>query len=185
MANVLKIARQNALLGLYPQALSGYARITTSILDHTNAVQDLCLRDQWKQLNDGVRAETQAVSKLLSSISIIKGPAFESMTDVPSIPRYTRPAQYDPYSCPALVQRQSPTHQQTRELSNSNCTIYVREPRNSEPVPKKDPDVWDPPSPLPPPKHRPRKEPLRARPQPGGRASNPGPRLPKSVVNYK
>jgi len=202
LPSTLKIARQNAALGMYQDSLKSYRKAYSLISSHLNTIPDPFLADQWKKTRDDISKEMTGVDNLLKSCQILKGnqcvtnsapDKFDQISeDFPQLDAIisNKPAFDAPN--PRILQRfgSKPFHKEedpivtrhsaSRENQNdfkenaNNVFVYMPKPKVSEELPKKDPDVWDPPSPRPEPKRRPpRNLPNWAKPAAHGVAAKP------------
>jgi hypothetical protein len=143
---VLKLARQKAALGSYPEAIRSYRKALQAISDHIKALNDPFLKQQWKVTDGELRNEVEAIYKLHKSLKALRGES-ESSKDVVAgkderaLKKANSQANEVPKVPPSVVERFggqpfSGKHQQE--------PTYNQPPSNE---PKKDPMVWDPPSP--------------------------------------
>ena len=151
--NILKIARQNAALGLYPEAIRSYSHALHVVSEHFKSISDPFLKDQWRDTDKELRKETEAIYKLHKSLKGLRGEGGSSKDvsrdEIPlKKPNFK---EIDPDNCkppPSVIERfggqpfAGPfVGKAYQEGPSSNKNIHG----NNEP--KKDPMVWDPPSP--------------------------------------
>lgn len=154
---VLKLARQKAALGSYPEAIRSYRRALQTIAEHTKALGDPFLRQQWKATDNELRDEIEAIYKLHKSLKTLRGEGDTGAGKDQGQGREERAVfkgseLEKPKPPPSVVERfggqpfagkvhQEPARVESHPVSNE---------------PKKDPMVWDPPSP----KYQQRKAPV-------------------------
>lgn len=144
---VLKLARQKAALGSYGEAIRSYHKALQAISDHIKGVTDPFLKQQWKLTDNELRTEVQAIYKLHKSLKALRGES-ESSKDV-AIAKDERLLRK------AVSQANEPEHPKVPPsvIERFGGHPFVgkfqqgppEQPSSNEP--KKDPMVWDPPSP--------------------------------------
>ena len=171
--NILKISRQNAALGLYPDAIRSFRHALHVISEHIKTLQDPFLKEQWKKADEEVKGEVEIIYKLYKALKGLRGEPGSSSkgsssTGVTSpeerpLPKHAAPSQpleqRAPKPPPSVLERfgsqpfvkkeeQAGVFAQ-KEVKREDPPVLYHYP--SGPVvpsePKKDPMVWDPPSP--------------------------------------
>jgi len=166
--NILKISRQNAALGLYAESIRSYRHALHVMTQHVQTVSDPFLREQWKKADEEVKTEIQGIYKLYKALKVLRGEASSSKeiswpSDIAPAPeeRPIKPAQQvapsQPRSGkppPSVVERFGGVPFSRKEEQAGQ--FGVKDGRREEPAPvyqmqqqepRKDPLIWDPPSP--------------------------------------
>jgi len=155
---VLKLARQKAALGSYPEAIRSYRKALQAISDHVKTLNDPFLKQQWKLTDGELRNEVEAIYKLHKSLKALRGESGSSKDvvvekDERGLKKVNSQANEVPKVPPNVLERfgREPFAGKNQQRPADNQAYQPYHPPSNEP--KKDPMVWDPPSP----KHQPRK----------------------------
>lgn len=169
--NILELARQKAALGLYKESIAHYNRGLHIMMQHYKLQSDPFLKEQWKKTDEEIRAEVSGIANLYKSLKCLRGEnskGIEAMVDIPLPldpqqkekpqqnvnPNDKQPAQpkkvqnlidhfgYAPFE---KKKEDKPVPKIQKEFKEENF-VYQRDVA-PPPEPKKDPLVWDPPSP--------------------------------------
>jgi len=179
--NILKIARQNAAVGLYLDSLRSFRHALHVIVEHIKTLKDPFLKEQWKKTNDEVRGEVEGICNLYNALKGLRGLPTGSTKDevappsdpderplnkvtpaapaAPMEPKHHKqskppPSVLERFGCapfskvedPSIDQQQPPMFgKDYRRDEQPPIHLYQNGPSNQEH--KKDPLVWDPPSP--------------------------------------
>jgi len=149
---VLKLARQKAALGSYPEAIRSYRKALQAISDHIKTLNDPFLKQQWKLTDGELKNEVEAIYKLHKSLKALRGES-ESSKDVVAakdervLRKANSQANEVPKAPPNVVGRFGgpPFAGKNPQGPADNQPYQPYHPPSNEP--KKDPMVWDPPSP--------------------------------------
>ena len=163
MPNILKVARQNMALGLYEESMKSYRHALKVLYHHLQTVHDPFLKEQWKKADEEIRTEVKAIYQLYKDIRGLRGEAvnFKDPSLYPSAPapgRDARPIKPAAMAPPANLPPAQPSHGTKlppsvlerfggQPFSNVEKPMDDREEPPAPQPPKKDPIVWDPPSP--------------------------------------
>jgi hypothetical protein len=126
-----------------------YKKVFTFI----NSIQDSLLKKQWKRISDDLMKEVKTVNEMLKATRSLVNPN----DDIEEFyTQFSTPKAGSRFNSPKETQQ--PRYYYSRDnLPNDfeeapGVKIYVKDYRSkdeSKEMPKKDPDVWDPPSPRP------------------------------------
>ena len=119
--NVLRIARQKAALGLYKESIKSYKHALHILDAHIKEISDPYLKEQWKKTNDEVKDEVTGVYKLYKTLR-------ESTREVERKEQEVKPIPLN-------------------MIRHFGGMPFAKK-EEEEKEPKRDPMVWDPPSPL-------------------------------------
>jgi hypothetical protein len=166
VANILKLARQKTALGLYQESIRSYNHALRIISQHYKMQDDPFLKEQWKKTDEEIKAEVKDITKLYKALKELRGekqPREEPMTDIAPLqdiaPKDNEAQDMDAPSQPGKMNRMLqhfggvPFHKkeelkvQKNEVNMKVDNVVVMK-ENPPPVEyKKDPMIWDPPSP--------------------------------------
>eukprot|EP00826_Nyctotherus_ovalis_P042431 TRINITY_DN4361_c0_g1_i20.p1 TRINITY_DN4361_c0_g1~~TRINITY_DN4361_c0_g1_i20.p1 ORF type:complete len:262 (+),score=66.14 TRINITY_DN4361_c0_g1_i20:73-858(+) len=156
LPNVVKVARQSAVLGLYANAITNYNKVFIFLNAHLAAIQDSSLKKQWKRMNDELMKEMQKVDEMKRMARSLMKPSESSVMEESQGCFFTPKAGNRFETAHKAEQR--PRYSYSRDnLPNDyeevpGVKVYFKDYRTKE-APKqdveagKDPDVWDPPFP--------------------------------------
>lgn len=157
---VIKLARQKAALGSYGEAIRSYHKALQTISDYSKGVTDPFLKQQWKLTDGELRTEVQAIYKLHKSLKELRGES-ESSKDVAvakderllrkAVSQVNEPPKIPPSVIERFGGQPFAGQQLVGKYQQGPPEQQNYHPSSNEP--KKDPMVWDPPSP----KHQQRK----------------------------
>jgi hypothetical protein len=119
--NVLRIARQKAALGLYKESVKSYKHALDILSAHIKEISEPCLKEQWKKTNEEVRDEVAGVYKLYKAMKEFNGKVEKKEQEVKPVP--------------------------LNVIQHFGRMPFSKKEEEKEP--KKDPMIWDPPSPPP------------------------------------
>ncbi len=178
--NILKVARQDAALGLYVESIKSYKHAMHVLLQHTQTVADPFLKGQWKKTDDEVKSEVEAVYSLYKSLKVLRNPAAANKDRHPP-PEEPRPRQHDervpfhPGEPPQSMMEHfgGPPFVPREFLQPAPAAREAAEPPAA--MVRKDPVIWDPPEPrFQPPKKAQKKLPKWAQANPQKPHGKPG-----------
>ena len=148
--NILKVARQKTALGLYKESIKSYNHALHVLDTHLKSISDPFLKDQWKHVDQEIKDEVKVIYKLYKTLKVFKGenPQREvhkndQLVNKPAKSNEERPIKGPPIIPPSVIEhfgglpfvKQEPR----KDAKNINPPTFNE--------PKKDPVVWDPPSP--------------------------------------
>ncbi len=178
--NILKVARQNAALGLYPDSIRSYRHALHVVAEHIKSLADPFLKEQWKKADEEVKGEVEGIYKLYKALKVLRGEPGTSGTSGSSGPSASKeafPAVQNPDERPIKVNKAPSAEGRMPKPPPSVLERFGGQPflrkdeqagqivagmaRREDPPayhhypsgplppaePKKDPMVWDPPSP--------------------------------------
>eukprot|EP01022_Parablepharisma_sp_SALTPOND_P024633 TRINITY_DN551_c0_g1_i2.p2 TRINITY_DN551_c0_g1~~TRINITY_DN551_c0_g1_i2.p2 ORF type:complete len:273 (+),score=25.52 TRINITY_DN551_c0_g1_i2:4315-5133(+) len=160
--NILKIARQNAALGLYPDSIRSYRHALHVVAEHIKTLRDPFLKEQWKKADEEVKGEVEGIYKLYKALKVLRGEPGSAKDSGPTSNPDERPL-HKASSQPTEARVPKPPPNVLERFGGQPFVrkdeqagpIVARDCRRDDPYhapgasnePKKDPLVWDPPSP--------------------------------------
>ena len=146
LPNTLKSARQNATLGSYSESLRLYKRVLDCISNYMSSIQDPFMREEWKKANDEIKKENQNIANIIRALKNFP----IGIVDVPKSPIMKVNQAKENINTlkndQCKIERQNSSMKDTYS-KDSNIMILMPKMKTPIETTKKDPDVWDPPSP--------------------------------------
>lgn len=171
LISYVKLARENAILGMYPESVSNFSSALSALDDYMRTNADL----RWNQVKLELNEELGAVRKIQQSLMRFKGAA-PSKKEIQAFPLSSPPEQVGQFP----IEFSNPQFRGPENFSRFNAPPYSHHLANPPDPPSdpshfsdyKDPDVWAPPTAKPPSykAKKPISQPQRGKPAPRGRA---------------